>query len=99
MRRPRFLVIIGLIVLANFVLIALVLTALDRGDVRAVSTSPTDGATRVSTRPVLRVTFKQAVDLRSLQDQVHLEPAAPGSVRVDGADVLFTPTSALAPDT
>jgi Tol biopolymer transport system component len=45
------------------------------------------------------VTVRQPVDVTAVRDGIHLEPATPGTVSVNGSDVLFTPGRQLAAST
>lgn len=73
-----------------------------RGDqvgVRVVSVSPADGATEVSTRTDIRITFDQPIVLDSVTMPLTFSPPISGTVRREELSLIFAPVTPLAPET
>jgi TolB protein len=73
-----------------------------RGDqvgVQIVSVSPADGATGVSTRTDIRITFDQPMVLDSTRMPLTFSPPVSGTIRREEMSLVFTPVAPLAPET
>jgi Tol biopolymer transport system component len=73
-----------------------------RGDqvgVRIVALSPERGATNVSSRAAIRVTFDQEMERASVEKRFILSPPVEGTFQWEGKTLLFHPTQPLAYDT
>lgn len=95
----RFWRLAGLIVLANFLLIGLVLLSGDRRDVLPDRIDPTDGGQDVSTRPTIRIAYRRPIDPASLRAAVRIEPPIAGEPEVTATGLTLVPARALRPDT
>ena len=80
-------------------LTALVLIRGDRGDLRPMRVTPSDGASGVSARAVIRVEYPRALDPGSARAAFRLEPPAEGTISVVGRELVFTPAGPLLPGT
>lgn len=65
--------------------------------VRVVAQGPTGEAVPASSS--IQITFEQAMDRRSAEQRLSLDPAVPGSVAWQGQKLVFRPTSPLRPET
>ncbi len=89
----------GLVVLLNFLLIGIVLARGDQREVEPTRVSPHDGATAISTRPLIRLDFPRPIDPDSARALVRLDPPTPGEVTVAGGILTLVPSRALLPNT
>ncbi|GAB4449482.1 MAG: hypothetical protein Fur0044_45030 [Anaerolineae bacterium] len=83
-------------------LVILTLLLIWRGDqigVQVVSVSPADGATGVSTRSLLQVTFDQKIAPLGSGFPLSITPPVSGTLRWQESTVAFVPAQPLAPDT
>lgn len=91
----RFVIVI---LLGMMVLIGLLFWRGDQVGVQVVTIDPPNGATEISTRAVLRVTFDQAVATTDT-NLFTMTPPVSGTVKWEGATLSFTPAAPLAPET
>jgi Tol biopolymer transport system component len=70
----------------------------DRVGVRVVAVSPSESATGVSTRILVRITFSHEIESSS-NLPLSLSPPVSGTVRWEGKKLTFLPSAPLAPDT
>lgn len=83
-------------------LLLVILLLIWRGDqvgVQIVSVSPAEGATDVSTRAVLQVTFDQKISAIGSDFPLSISPPVSGTLRWEESTVALLPSPALAPDT
>jgi TolB protein len=71
----------------------------DRVGVRVVAFSPERGATNVSGRVAVRVTFGQEMEQASVEKRFTFSPPVEGTFRWEGKTLVFRPTQPLACDT
>ncbi|HXV41890.1 MAG TPA: Ig-like domain-containing protein [Anaerolineae bacterium] len=84
------------------VLLLLALFLIWRGNqlgVQVEAVSPADGATEVSTRAAMQVTFDQKITAIGSGFSLSVSPPVSGTLRWEESAVAFVPAQALAPDT
>lgn len=87
------------ILLGLLVLIVLLVWRGDQIGVQVVSVSPDDGATGVSTRALMQVTFDQNIAPIGSGFPLSISPPVSGTLRWKESSVAFVPSQALSPDT
>ncbi|MEW5957540.1 MAG: Ig-like domain-containing protein [Chloroflexota bacterium] len=95
----RFDRLVGLTLLGLTVVIGLLLWRGDRVGAQVIAATPPDGATEVSTRSTIQVIFDQPMVGQSESNPISFNPPVSGTIRWDGPQLRFTPSSPLAPDT
>lgn len=95
----RFDASVSLILVGLALATVLLLWRGDRVGVQVVQVSPVEGATEVSTRTVLRVTFDQVMSPSKSDLPLTISPPVEGEVRWDGNSLIFSPVEPLAPET
>lgn len=70
----------------------------DRMGVRVVALSPERGATNVSSRVAIRVTFDQEMEQASVEKCLALSPPVEGTFQWEGKTLVFHPAQPLAYD-
>jgi Tol biopolymer transport system component len=71
----------------------------DRVGVRVVALSPERGATNVSSRMAIRVTFDEEMEQTSVEKRFTLSPLVEGTFQWEGKTLVFCPAEPLAYDT
>lgn len=84
---------------AALTIIALLVARGDQVGVQVVRTAPESGATDVTTRAQLALTFSELMDTASVEGRVQLTPLLTGTLRWNGSTAFFVPQTALQPDT
>src|SRR5471030_46002 len=74
----------SLILLVNFFVIGAIVVRGDPRDVVPTSLSPSNGATNVSTRPTIQVTYASPMNEASLRASFQISPPVPGDLEVSG---------------
>jgi Tol biopolymer transport system component len=90
-----------------FLLTSLILAALtglvilrgDQTDLRPLETSPANGQTAVSTRPLITLRYRGRLDPSSVEGHFSLSPPADGTLEVDGGLMRFAPRLPLRAET
>jgi TolB protein len=85
--------------LALGVIILLLIWRGDQIGVRVVAVSPTAGATGVSTRTSMQVTFDQKITAIGSGFPLSITPPVSGTLHWEDSTVAFVPSQALAPET
>ncbi len=86
--------LLGLILLTG-----LVVGLGDRVGMRVVAVSPSEGATEVSTRAVLKITFDQGIAPIGSGFPLSVTPSVSGTLRWEETTLVFAPAQPLAPGT
>jgi dipeptidyl aminopeptidase/acylaminoacyl peptidase len=87
----------GLVVAVLSLLVVALLAVGGARDLVPSWTSPADGNSDVSERPVVRITYRHAVDAESLRAAFHTEPSLDGTLETDATGLRFVPARALVP--
>jgi Tol biopolymer transport system component len=93
--KPAYRLILVLVVLA----LILIWYGDQIGGLQVVTVNPPEGATDVSTRTVMQVTFDQKIAALGSGFPLSISPPVSGTVRWEESTLAFVPSQALAPET